>query len=117
MADFLGIGTDADRMQERPPAFTPPTRALSNEHLVLLERVHRIGSASYPGALEIIFTTVDEVSGEESFDEGQGEVWQALMSWPRVPTIPEVEAYKLSQLTRMRAAHWLEFQKLDAVMT
>ena len=109
--DYLGLGEIAGKRSQ--PAFIVGDKAASDEVLRLMERMHRVGGAKYPGALDPIFTIVDEDSGEEVLDEGEADRWQARMGWPRQPSLAEVEAFKLNRLATMRAAYWRLFAALD----
>ena len=112
--DYLGL--DAIVGKDAQPAFFVGQPAASDEVLQLTEKQHRYGGAKFPGALNPIFIFVDEDGGEERLEEGQPTLWRALMSWPREPTLAEVEAFKMHQLGRLTAAYWEEFVALDAAM-
>jgi hypothetical protein len=98
--DYLGLDTD-ETEQKRGPALvlSPPMR---NNELLAAELRHRnSGAEEFRGADMVVF--IDEDGSLEHEDAAR---WQAIMEWPRFPTVDEVDAFKANRQALLEAAYW-----------
>jgi hypothetical protein len=108
--DDLSLEDDNSAPAQRPAFVVAP--AATPAELLVLEEMHRNGARpEYAGAGILLFVAIDEETGAEDWDEGQGAKWQKIMSWPRVPTIAEAEAWKANAEARLNAAYWDRLQR------
>jgi hypothetical protein len=111
MFEDLTISDEDDGGAPIGPALMPGGRVGLNE-LLVLEQMTRFGARDFPGAGDIVFTAVTR-DGEEIFDPPQppdhrdeGERWQAIMTWPTVPTVAEAIAFAVNARRGLLAAWW-----------
>lgn len=115
---------------ENPPLVTgglvvPAT--LADRELRICERVHRFAAIA---ATKLIFTmadddgsnerweptvTIDRETGIQTTRYLDAESWQAIMSWPREPTIAEALAYQANARARLAVDTWEAMQRGSAV--
>jgi hypothetical protein len=110
--DDLELEDEEDGAQAPAPAFyvSPPA---TEAELILIEQMHRTGARpEFRGAGVMIFTRDDEETGVETWDEGASARWQAIMRWPREPTIAEAMAWQANANARLLALFW---DRLEAV--
>jgi hypothetical protein len=108
--DFLGFEDPADRRAEQGPAFIVGPKTGQRE-LLVIEEMHRRGSAEFPGCYQITFTMDDE-NGEiwdppvapDYIDEGVR--WQRLMRWPEIPDVESAKAHQANARRALVAAWW-----------
>lgn len=105
--DLSGPDDDDDGKPQPGPALMLGA-PMGPRLLKVTEEMGRMGD--YPGADEVPFTMIDD-DGNESWEPaprgkiGEGEKYQALMSWPTIPGIEAVNAF-ISNAQARRLAEW-----------
>jgi hypothetical protein len=79
---------------------------MGDRELLITEGMHREAARDFPGSGLCMFTQLNDETGEEFWDEGEGARWQRLMKWPREPTIEEAMAWQAYINARAKAALW-----------
>lgn len=95
---------------ERTNFLAIPTREAGSPDLIELEEAFRRSTFAPP----LLFTSTDEATGEETWDEGEGQRWAARMDWPRVPTLDEAAAWVGYEAATAARKEWMRRFGQDA---
>jgi hypothetical protein len=81
--------------------------------LIVFEQMHRFGVRDFPGSHQIIFTSEDPETGEQTWDPPKSPGfyrddlhWRKIMSWPVIPEIAEAVAFQANAEAALAAAWW-----------
>jgi hypothetical protein len=122
MFDDLALEQDTDGRPPPGPALVV-SAPMADRELRIAELCHRFANVA---SRKLIFTTENEETGEEEWettiitDRATGaatvrridaEQWQAIMSWPREPTIEEVLAFQANAIARAQVDLWRALQR------
>ncbi|SHG10322.1 hypothetical protein SAMN05443248_0294 [Bradyrhizobium erythrophlei] len=127
MIEDLNLDRDDDGKPPPGPAFMVG-EPLPDRELLIAERCFREAARDYPGSGLVMFTMIDEATGEEGFDTSlnavgqrsagqvtEAERWRRIMNWPVDPTVAEVMAFKANADARAQAALWYMTQPAPPV--
>jgi hypothetical protein len=112
MIEDLTSDDNDDGAPQPGPAFTSLPRMGPSE-LPMYEVMHLRGAKDFLGASEVLFTMLDEETGEVIWDpsvppnfHNEGKRWAKIMSWSRIPTIAEARQFQLNARMGLQAAWW-----------